>query len=69
MPEFTVKRARQHTLQRLGKIEKSLSLCSGYWGDLDETITSRIDDVFDVIEELKDDMDAAVELHYDDLKI
>ncbi|WP_028574335.1 hypothetical protein [Desulfonatronovibrio hydrogenovorans] len=57
MPEFTRKRARQHTRARLGKIKKSLEQCAYYWDDLDLTVMGEIERIHGDVEDLYELMD------------
>ncbi|MCF8094449.1 MAG: hypothetical protein K9J79_03720 [Desulfobacteraceae bacterium] len=62
MAEWTKKRARQGSVRRLDKIEKSLQELSYNWGDLDQYVVDLVDETIWKSNEIREGMDDSVDL-------
>jgi len=63
--EWTKKRARQYTRQRVETAKGSLVKAAGYWGDLDYSVIDAIDQAIGALDEIGLAMDDAVVLEED----
>ena len=68
MAEWTKKRARQGSVRRLDKIEKSLQELSYNWGDLDQYVVDLVDEAIGKLNEIREAMDDSVELDAEDFE-
>ena len=68
MAEWTKKRARQGSVRRLDKIEKSLQELSYNWGDLDQYVVDLVDEAIGKLNEIREAMDDSVELDVEDFE-
>ena len=68
MAEWTKKRARQGSVRRLDKIEKSLQELSYNWGDLDQYVVDLVDEAIGNLNEIREAMDDSVELDAEDFE-
>lgn len=62
MAEWTKKRARQGSVRRLDKIEKSLLELSYNWGDFDQYVVDLVDEAVEKLNELRTAMDESIEM-------
>ncbi|MDZ7831662.1 MAG: hypothetical protein U5L07_07905 [Desulfobacterales bacterium] len=60
MSEWTKKRARQGSRRRLDKIEKSFEELAYNWGDLDQYVIDKVDEIITAIDDLRGIMDESV---------
>lgn len=61
MAEYTAKVARRRRRPHLAAIQGRILRMAGYWGDLDENMVVRLDELRDEVEGLDGEMNEAVE--------
>jgi hypothetical protein len=60
MAEWTRKRACHHSRRRIAKIKDSLGQVALNWGDLDDIVVEKIEEVAGMLDELDECMDESV---------